>query len=64
VTPFSTTLGTNLDGLVLTGTEALVGTANSLNDTLTSNSGIDTLIGGSAGTNSIQSSASYTLPTT
>jgi Ca2+-binding RTX toxin-like protein len=40
------TLATHVNTLVLTGTSALVGTANSANDTLVSNSGIDTLVGG------------------
>jgi Ca2+-binding RTX toxin-like protein len=40
------TLVTNVNSLILTGTAALVGTANSANDTLISNSGVDTLVGG------------------
>jgi Ca2+-binding RTX toxin-like protein len=83
--PFNYTLPTDINNLVLTGTAALKGTANSGNDTLTSNSGVDTLIGGSLsssndlfvvsnasdvitvgathGTDSVQSSLSYTAPT-
>jgi trimeric autotransporter adhesin len=45
----SYTLPTNVNRLILTGTAALVGTANSGNDTLTANTGADTLISG-AGT--------------
>jgi trimeric autotransporter adhesin len=40
------TLVANVNSLTLTGTSALVATANSANDTLTSNSGVDTLVGG------------------
>jgi len=40
------TLATNVNTLVLTGTTGLVGTANSANDTLVSNTALDTLIGG------------------
>lgn len=36
----------NVNTLVLTGTSSLVGSANSANDTLISNSGVDTLYGG------------------
>jgi Ca2+-binding RTX toxin-like protein len=83
--PFNYTLPTDINNLVLTGTAALKGTANSGNNTLTSNSGVDTLIGGSLsssndlfvvsnasdvitvgathGTDSVQSSLSYTAPT-
>ena len=43
----SYTLVSNVNTLVLTGTTALLGSANSANDTLTSNTGIDTLVGGS-----------------
>jgi trimeric autotransporter adhesin len=44
----STSLVTNVDTLVLTGTASLSGTVSSPdNDTLVSNSGVDTLIGGS-----------------
>src|ERR1019366_4198964 len=67
--------------LVLTGTAALKGTANSGAHPVVSNSGVDTLIGGtgsdpfvvnnaldlvqatSAGTDVMQASVSYTLPT-
>ena len=42
----SYSLPTNVTRLILTGTSALVGTANSVNDTLTANSGADTLISG------------------
>jgi Ca2+-binding RTX toxin-like protein len=42
----SYTLVTNVNSLILTGTAALVGTANSANDTLVSNTGVDTLVGG------------------
>jgi len=41
------TLPTNVNTLLLTGTAALVGTANAGNDTLIANSGVDTLVGGS-----------------
>jgi len=44
---FSVALPTNVNTLVLSGTNALTGTANNGNDTLISNSGVDTLIGGS-----------------
>jgi Ca2+-binding RTX toxin-like protein len=40
-------LPTNINSLALTGTSALIGTANSGVDTLTANSGVDTLVGGS-----------------
>jgi trimeric autotransporter adhesin len=43
----SYSLATNVNSLVLTGTAALAGTANSGSDTLTSNAGADTLIAGS-----------------
>ena len=39
------TLPTNVDTLILTGTDNLVGTANSGSDTLIANSGADTLVG-------------------
>jgi Ca2+-binding RTX toxin-like protein len=39
-------LPTDVNGLTLTGTSALKGTANSGNDTLTSNTGVDTLVAG------------------
>jgi trimeric autotransporter adhesin len=42
----SYTLATNVNRLILTGTAALVGTANSANDTLTANTGADTLVSG------------------
>jgi trimeric autotransporter adhesin len=42
----SYTLPTNINRLILTGTAALVGTANSANDTLTANTGADTLVSG------------------
>ena len=45
-------LPTNVNRLILTGTAALVGTANSANDTLTANTGADTLISGT-GVNSL-----------
>jgi trimeric autotransporter adhesin len=45
----SYTLPTNVNRLILTGTAALIGTANAANDTLTANTGADTLISG-AGT--------------
>jgi Ca2+-binding RTX toxin-like protein len=45
----SYTLVANVNRLILTGTAALVGTANGGNDTLTANTGADTLISG-AGT--------------
>ena len=44
--PFSYTLPSTIDELVLTGTANLTGIANDDNDTLTSNSGIDTLVAG------------------
>ena len=44
---FSYSLPTDINTLVLTGTAALVGAANSGTDTLTSNAGADTLVGGS-----------------
>ncbi len=40
------TLATNVNTLVLTGITGLLGTANSANDTLVSNTAVDTLIGG------------------
>jgi len=40
------TLPTNINSLTLTGSAALLGVANSANDTLVSNTGVDTLIGG------------------
>jgi Ca2+-binding RTX toxin-like protein len=85
------TLGPNVEALVLTGTAAINGTGNALNNTLTGNSaanildggaGEDTLIGGAGndtyivenagdtvienaneGTDTVQTSASYTLST-
>ena len=42
----SYTLPTNVNSLTLTGTAALIGTANSGTDTLTANTGADTLYGG------------------
>jgi hypothetical protein len=42
----SYTLVANVNRLILTGTAALVGTANSGNDTLTANTGADTLVSG------------------
>jgi Ca2+-binding RTX toxin-like protein len=42
----SWTLGANIENLVLTGTEALVGNGNSLNNVITGNVGNDTLSGG------------------
>jgi Ca2+-binding RTX toxin-like protein len=42
----SYTLATNVNRLLLTGTAALVGTANTANDTLTANTGADTLVSG------------------
>jgi Ca2+-binding RTX toxin-like protein len=42
----SYTLPTNVNRLILTGTAALVGTANTANDTLTANTGADTLVSG------------------
>jgi trimeric autotransporter adhesin len=42
----SYTLATNVNRLLLTGTSALVGTANTGNDTLTANTGADTLVSG------------------
>jgi Ca2+-binding RTX toxin-like protein len=82
--PFNYTLPTDINSLVLTGASALTGTANSANDTLTSNTGVDTLVGGGLsssndlfvvsnasdvitvgsthGTDSVQSSVSYTAP--
>ena len=44
----SYTLPTDVNRLILTGTAALMGTANSANDTLTANTGADTLVSGSA----------------
>lgn len=40
------TLGVNLEHLVLTGTSALSGTGNNLNNRITGNSGANTLLGG------------------
>jgi Ca2+-binding RTX toxin-like protein len=42
------TLGSHIDRLTLTGTANLVGTGNTDNDILTSNTGIDTLVGNSS----------------
>jgi trimeric autotransporter adhesin len=50
---FNFTLPTNINSLILTGTTALVGTANAGNDTLTANSGADTLVSGTTGTDSL-----------
>jgi Ca2+-binding RTX toxin-like protein len=47
------TLPTNINSLILTGTAALVGTANAGNDSLTANSGADTLVSGTTGTDSL-----------
>jgi Ca2+-binding RTX toxin-like protein len=73
------TLGSNVENLTLTGTSALNGTGNSLNNVLTGNSGNNTLTGGAgddtyvigsgdtvvesagAGTDTVQSSITYTL---
>jgi Ca2+-binding RTX toxin-like protein len=46
-TSVSYSLATNVNSLTLTGTSALMGTANNATDTLTSNTGVDTLVGGS-----------------
>jgi Ca2+-binding RTX toxin-like protein len=58
-TGLSYTLPTHVNALVLTGTNALQGTANSANDSLTANSGGDTLVAGS-GTDTLISGASGT----
>jgi Ca2+-binding RTX toxin-like protein len=73
------TLGSNVENFTLTGTAAINGTGNALNNILTGNSAVNTLTGGagddtyvigtgdivveatSAGTDTVQSSITYTL---
>jgi Ca2+-binding RTX toxin-like protein len=45
-TALSYTLGSNIENLTLTGSSNLTGTGNALNNVLTSNTGINTLVGG------------------
>ena len=44
--PVSYTMGNNLENLTLTGTTAINGTGNSLNNRITGNAANNTLIGG------------------
>ena len=74
------TIGANVENLILTGTAAINGTGNALDNAITGNSGVNTLAGGagndtyivqnttdvvteaaSAGTDTVQSSVTYTL---
>jgi trimeric autotransporter adhesin len=58
------TLATNVNSLTLTGTAALVGTANGGTDTLTSNTGVDTLVGGSGNDTFVINNASDVIQDT
>ncbi len=76
---FTYTLGANVENLILTGTAAINGTGNALNNVLTGNGGANVLTGlagndtyvvgagdtvveaASAGTDSVQSSVTFTL---
>jgi Ca2+-binding RTX toxin-like protein len=60
----SFSLAANVNSLTLTGTSALMGTANSGADTLTSNSGVDTLIGGSGNNTFVINNSSDVLQDT
>ena len=58
VANFSYTLGTNFESLTLSGTSALVGTGNSVDNVLTDNGAADTLIGGAGNDTYVISNAS------